>query len=583
MNSTRTIAFTIAIAASLGAAPAADADVVNLRDWLAGNGIDVAGCVSGEGHHSSYGPAVLFDGVTDPANATEAAANRWLANEAKGTFSGYATIAAPDTLFATPDAGLVLSRYRVWRYSSLSSDNCHLHRAPATWVLYGSNDGSNWDIVDEHDTAELWNGEPAYIEVEIPEAARASYRRFKFLPTASRAFLTDPNGIGYTWQIGAMELQLFVEPTTVASRFSNLTEVIRGAEVDVPSCVTSGNTHSSFPATKLFDGEGMGVENTSLRWLAAESSFDGAHATIGIPNEATDGGRTDFILKGYRMWRNVNGQTGIDRAPATWTVYGSNDGVNWTEIHSQSTPVSWGAAEYSKAFAMPSNAVPWRFIRFVPQSSNSTYTWKTGLQELEYFVERTEPLVNIRDLFSTAGVSASAYVSGAGAHPNFPVERLFDGLGTNGVKNANYRWLAGETSLDGVFATLRIPSRVLPDGVGGYAVRKIRLWRNVLEGNDEGMCILRGPTTWIVEGSDNGTDWSTIQSQTSAVDWETSGLLYLDFHVAGNETPFKYLRFRPLTSRCTNPSYTWRVGLNELEYFGVPIPGGPTPFVLVVR
>ncbi len=573
----------ITIGASVGFAASVNATEVNLRDWLAGNGINVAGCVSGEGHLQSYGPSVLFDGVTDPANATEATANRWLADEAKGTFTGYATIAAPDTLFATPDAGLVLTRYRVWRYSSLSPDNCHLHRAPATWVLYGSNDGSSWEVVDEHDTVEMWNGEPAYVEVEIPEEAQTSYRRFKFLPTASRASSTDPNGIGYTWQIGAMELQLFVEPTTVSSQFSNLREVICDAGVGIASYVTSGNSHSSFPATKLFDGDGMGVENTSLRWLAAESSFDNAHATIEIPNTITDGGKTDYILKGYRMWRNVNGEAGIARAPSTWTVYGSNDGVAWTEIHNQSTPVSWGATEYSKAFALPSNTAPWRFVRFAPQSSNTDYTWKTGLQELEYFVEQTEPLVNIRDVFANAGESASAYATGAGAHPNFPVERLFDGLGTNGVKDANYRWLAGETSLDGVSATLRIPSRVLPDDVGGYAVRKIRLWRNVLEGNDEGMCILRGPTTWIVEGSDNGTDWTTLQSQSVAVDWESSGSLYLDFYVADNETTFKHLRFRPLTSRCNNPSYTWRVGLNEIEYFGVPVPGSRNGLIIIVR
>ena len=168
----------ITIGASVGFAASVNATEVNLRDWLAGNGINVAGCVSGEGHLQSYGPSVLFDGLTDPANATEATANRWLADEAKGTFTGYATIAAPDTLFATPDAGLVLTRYRVWRYSSLSPDNCYLHRAPATWVLYGSNDGSSWEVVDEHDTVEMWNGEPAYVEVEIPEEAQTSYRRF---------------------------------------------------------------------------------------------------------------------------------------------------------------------------------------------------------------------------------------------------------------------------------------------------------------------------------------------------------------------------------------------------------------------
>ena len=566
----------IAIATAIAVASGI-AEEVNLRDWLAGNGIDVAGCVSGEGHLTDYAPAVLFDGITEPENPDAAKKNRWLVNEDKGSFAGFATIAAPETLFANQDEGLVLARYRIWRYSS-KSDIYNINRAPATWVLYGSNDGTSWEIVDEQAGAFDWselpsdieNEPPAYIEVEVPEGARKSYRQFKFKPTASHASWSNPNGIMYEWQIGAMELELFVEPMTVSSRFSNLREVIRSAGVDIASCVTDGDSHSDYPATKLFDGAGMGVVDTSLRWLAAQWDFSKVHATIKIPDAVINDGSTGFILRGYRMWRNVNGEAGLKRAPTAWIVYGSNDGINWTEMHSQSAPVSWGEKEYSKVFALPSNGAPWRFIRFVPQGSSAgaNYVWKTGLQEIEYFVERTEEnLVNIRDIFANAGVSASAYITGAGAHATYPVERLFDGFGADGEDD---RWLAGEESLKDVYATLRIPRTVLPDDVGGYVVKKIRLWRTA--GNDSGMNVVRGPTTWIFEGSQNGRDWSTLQKQSTLIKWDHN-VFYYDVYVANNEMVFKYLRFSPLTSDCVQTTYTWKVGLREIEYFAVPVPG----------
>ena len=63
------------------------------------------------------------------------------------------------------------------------------------------------------------------------------------------------------------------------------------------------------------------------------------------------------------------------------------------------------------------------------------------------------------------------------------------------------------------------------------------------------MSVVRGPTKWIFEGSQNGRDWSTLQEQSTVIKWDHN-VFYYDVYVANNEMVFKYLRFSPLTSDC---------------------------------
>ena len=187
---------------------------VNLREWLTGKGVTVDDCVSGEGHAPGYGPTILFDGVNTVSESSEAKVNRWLVNEQAGTTTAYATIAAPDALFDADMGGLVLTRYRVYKYSVLS-DEIDCNRAPVSWVIYGSNDGVTWDVVHDQSEVAEWR-DPGkrfldYVECEVPESGRIAYRQFKFRPTQSFGGAYASGPIGWTWQEGMMELELFVE------------------------------------------------------------------------------------------------------------------------------------------------------------------------------------------------------------------------------------------------------------------------------------------------------------------------------------------------------------------------------------
>ena len=394
---------------------------VSLREWLTNKGVTVADCVSGEGHHTTYGPEKLFDGVKAVYTETDAQANRWLANENEpigGAPTAFATIAAPDSLFGGDVGGLVLRRYRIYRYSDLSDVNASL-RAPVKWTICGSNDGTTWAVVHEQSEAANWR-EPGirtldYVEYDVPASGRMPYRQFKFIPTQSFAELySSPS---YTWQHGAMELEYFVEE---AAPVVNLRDWL--AANNVTAKVSGTDYHESYGPEKLFDGEGMdGQKDLAHRWLAGNAHITNASATIEIPLSAMPSGKKGLALKKIRLWRTINESenAGIERAPKTWVISGSNDGTNWTEIQRQSTAVTWSESVISNEVVLSDNDACYRFIKFQPLSSSYGGGYKAGLHELEYFVSEvpSDTVVVRGSLGDGVGDTSCGYGSVAGVSP----------------------------------------------------------------------------------------------------------------------------------------------------------------------
>lgn len=370
------------------------ADAVNIRSWLAGKGVTVSDCVSGDGYHSdAYGPAILFDGVSAVDNATDAKANRWLARKGKSS-TAQVTITAPDELFASENDGLALVRFRLYRYSSLS-DSYAVKRAPATWTLYGSMDGTTWEPIHEltEDNYIRWDSATEYVEFEIPQESRIAYRAFKFQPLKSFMEIDTPTAL-VDWYNGAMELELYVEEVS-RKPLLNLRELLVSAGVTVADCVTGEGHYANNPndyngPDLLFDGVKETTATAGTRWLAGQNNLDGVSVTFTIPRAARGNGVVGHILKGYAIYRNINGNTGRQRAPKTWKIQGSDDGVQWTDIDTRSEAVAWGSDDSitSMSFNLPENKTSYRQLRFVPLSSSYTWgNWRVGLQEIEYFVE----------------------------------------------------------------------------------------------------------------------------------------------------------------------------------------------------
>lgn len=475
---------------------------VNLREWLTDKGVTVADCVSGEGHHDNWGPANLFDGVNAAYTSTDARANRWLANEPiTGDPTAFVTIAAPDSLFGGDVAGLVLRRYRLYRYSDLSDTSWDC-RTPAKWIIYGSNDGETWEVLHNHSEATSWM-EPGiryldYVEYEVPVSGRKPYRQFKFKPTQSRWEWDQHNYGGVDWRYGAMELEYFVEE---AVPVVNLRDWL--SEKGATATVTGTGHHSSYGPERLFDGQGMNgaSDTTNFRWLAGQKSIDGVSVKIEIPQSALSVGNKNLVLKGIRLWRNINaadGNTGAKRAPRTWVIYGSNDDSNWTELQRQSNDVTWNDSIISTEVSLSDNGEPFRFLKFQPLSANYGGDYKVGLQEIEYFVSEVD--------------ADTVVVCGS----------LGDGVGDT---SHGYGRVAGLSSGDSVTVTATSPS--CADGVKYEATGY-----TLATSTDGGL-------TWGAEASHSGTSATIAYDGTpTRITWQWSPIAYkLNAHAdEGNET-----------------------------------------------
>ncbi len=77
------------------------------------------------------------------------------------------------------------------------------------------------------------------------------------------------------------------------------------------------------------------------------------------------------ILKSYDMYI-WNGSGGYALCMSTWTLYGSNDGTDFTELDSQSIDAAGNAAT-TMTFELSDNTMACRYYKFVGQSYTGTY------------------------------------------------------------------------------------------------------------------------------------------------------------------------------------------------------------------
>ena len=127
----------------------------------------------------------------------------------------------------------------------------------------------------------------------------------------------------------------------------------RAAATPMPSGVTYVNlasasagavsaasaTHASYPASKAFDGNRV---DTNGRWLSTKA--DHMYVVYHF--------LTATKVNAIRVWNgadNAGGWNSTGRAPKAWTFSGSNDGVTWDPLDTQTAETGWaenGEARY---------------------------------------------------------------------------------------------------------------------------------------------------------------------------------------------------------------------------------------------
>jgi Bacterial TSP3 repeat len=189
------------------------------------------------------------------------------------------------------------------------------------------------------------------------------------------------------------------------------------------------------------------------------------------------------------------------RDPRDWVLQGSNDGSfagSWTDIDTQ-TGVTWTSRFERKTFT-PASPVTFAHYRLkITANSGDTLTQFADLI--------LNPLQNPRNYFAssvTATVAERVYSALDGR-----TDTKFITTGTTPAANIHVQFPAGE---------------IIRSYVVGSA--------NDSPGRD--------PRNWLLEGSNDGTAWTTLDSQTN-VAWQARYQLK-EFNIP-NSTPYTYYRF----------------------------------------
>lgn len=264
----------------------------------------------------------------------------------------------------------------------------------------------------------------------------------------------------------------------------------------------------SFNAAKAFDKNAATSWTTSgaaTGWVRAELS---AAATL-----------TSYAVYGLRVGAPT-------RSPKNWTFEGSNDGTSWTVLDTQINQ-TWVSGEI-KSYSF-TNSTAYLYYR-LNVSANSG-----------------DSLLNVVDVFlglSIIGVTASSEFTSGGA-----------GLAVNAIDGSlSTTWNTASSFLPSSWLRVQLTE--------AYALTQYRVgsW-NSASGP------ARAPKDWTLEGSNDGSSWTTLHTVTGETGWASAGE-YRTFNFANSTA---YLYYRILVTANNGDGY---LAIAELSPTLEPVLGG---------
>ena len=288
------------------------------------------------------------------------------------------------------------------------------------------------------------------------------------------------------------------------------------------SVFASSSSADAFPPANAFDGLWSASEH---RWLAyinpSKSDYTGGK-TGETPAYVIYRFNAPTKVNVLRL-RIPNDWTWDQRAPKAWTFLGSNDGSTWTQLDARSG-VTWTAGEV-KDFSFE-NDTKYAYYKFNCTEISGTNDYMM-LWEIQFLYDAG---IVLTDLTTTTSGSVS---SASGTHSSYPAAKAFDG----NKSDTNGRWLStrnipDDPSQDGMYLVYHFNTAT--------AVNAIRVWNgsDAAGGWDSSG---RAPKAWAFSGSNDGTTWTKLDTQTSETGWAANGeSRYYQF---ANNTAYSYYKF----------------------------------------
>ncbi|MDO4570149.1 MAG: discoidin domain-containing protein [Planctomycetia bacterium] len=212
---------------------------------------------------------------------------KWLTNNPAETY-GLFTFSSP----------VVVSGY------SLFSGNDSTGRQPTAWTLSGSNDGTNWVTLDTRTGVATRAFHTSLGMFSVDNSAAYNYYRWD----------VDAVGEGSMMQITEMQLYAPVKASDLMSHAN-----------------FSGTATTNYQTNTTTEPVSMLLDNDSNTKYCTRYTVDENNDPVGGIEVVITLGKASSIF-GYTL---TSANDAMNRAPRTWTLYGSTDGADWTELDSQ--------------------------------------------------------------------------------------------------------------------------------------------------------------------------------------------------------------------------------------------------------
>jgi hypothetical protein len=284
--------------------------------------------------------------------------------------------------------------------------------------------------------------------------------------------------------------------------------------------VTASSFFATLPPWKAFD-------NSTNYWIGTGGGVDWLQLDLGIGASAT--------LSSYTIQVNVVPEP--NRAPKNFTMKGSNDGTTWTTVDTQTNQTSWTSGEI-RTFTLGATSAAYRYFRLDITANNgdATYTQVAELHLIGTQITAQASDFAPHDLTSNSShspivTSATSFFSTLDAYHAF-----------DGNLDGSHRWLGQGSGVDSL--TINFGSGNTFTLLGYW----IALNTSISEPN-------RAPKNWTIEGSNNGSSWTTIDTVTNETAWTSAESDVRSYTCDDITTAYQYFRLN-ITANNGDATYT---------------------------
>ena len=439
-------------------------------------------------------------------------------NDANGAYTGSFTTTASGTTYSGEWLQTRLSQPIVLKsYSILPrQDNLpdYARRSPKSFVVLGSNDGTSWTLVDDETGITNWYLSPQTFTVNrTPQA-------FTYFRLVTREVNTGGNAVTIAkWELNAMSNTIGSTPLgtkyPIAPLYSQYPSVAMTSTSNAVSGQSYGNglyiasassehVSNNFSPWKGFDrshGENAWHSSNDNRYNTSTGAYTGAVSTT-VDGSAYTGEwlqiqlPTPIFLGSYTLRQ----RQGYNQLAKTWKVVGSNDGTTWTTLDTETNITDIDNQSEGRSFAVNATTA-YSFYRIIGNVAQNT-AGAFAVGEWYLFAKTIVPGNEI---------GCGEYIASASSNFNISesVGNIFDSSTSSTswtissqLYNPNY--VGGVTttvsgvSYSGEWVQLQLPNAI---NLTSYFLYHANT---------------RRPVDFVVAGSNNGTTWTLVDSETGA-------------------------------------------------------------------